>query len=187
MLSPCAQEHPDLGPCTAHSGMLSSAAAVWEDLQRHGILKTLLHPSDDSHDSSDNGSHHRGHSGGDPLGGGGGPPAGGGGHGDRFHSGDHTGSSNSSAGDEASNGSGSGSGGKGASGAVAGTKAASALNGEAQGAAGNRGRDADTAEAEAKAQGPESGSKDYVKCARCAAPVLPLCHIRGEAVELSPL
>lgn len=52
-----AQEHPDLGPCTAHAGMLSCAAAVWEDLERHGILETLLHPApEDSNDGSSSGS-----------------------------------------------------------------------------------------------------------------------------------
>lgn len=33
--------------------MLSCAAAVWEDLERHGILETLLHPPpEDSDDGS---------------------------------------------------------------------------------------------------------------------------------------
>ena len=36
------QEHPDLGPCYAHSGMLAVARAVWADLQRHGILQVLI-------------------------------------------------------------------------------------------------------------------------------------------------
>lgn len=38
------QEHPDLGACTAHSGMLIAASAVWDDLEKHGILATLLNP-----------------------------------------------------------------------------------------------------------------------------------------------
>lgn len=32
------QEHPDLGPCCAHSGILAAAKAVWADLEEHGIL-----------------------------------------------------------------------------------------------------------------------------------------------------
>jgi hypothetical protein len=33
------QEHPDLGTCYAHSGILAAAKAVWADLEEHGILQ----------------------------------------------------------------------------------------------------------------------------------------------------
>lgn len=35
------QEHPDLGPCFAHSGILAAAKAVWADLEEHGILEVI--------------------------------------------------------------------------------------------------------------------------------------------------
>lgn len=38
-VAPEMQEHPDLGPCFAHSGILAAAKAVWADLEEHGILQ----------------------------------------------------------------------------------------------------------------------------------------------------
>ena len=36
------QEHPDLGTCYAHSGILAAAKAVWADLEEHGILQVAM-------------------------------------------------------------------------------------------------------------------------------------------------
>lgn len=51
------QEHPDLGACTAHSGMLIAASAVWDDLEKHGILGTLLNPPKDDSADEDHSMH----------------------------------------------------------------------------------------------------------------------------------
>ena len=52
---PKLQEHPDLGPCYAHSGILAAAKAVWADLEEHGILAVLLNAEKDGGDGEGGG------------------------------------------------------------------------------------------------------------------------------------